>query len=1058
MVKASERERLVKATRDYLAKAQALYATGQAREHAYRPAQIALFDAFEDVLAVNDAAKSDAGFPDFTFLKASDPEIVRGYGEGKDLGENLNKIEKSDQLVRYGSYDNLLLTNVLEVRFYSESVKCSEVELARLVKGVITETAGGPEAFVEEFAAFLVRPPEKIRSAVRLAEIMGGKARRIRKAAALMLADGDPAHADLLRVYELVKQTLSHEMTIEEFADMYAQTLVYGLFAARYHDPDLDTFSRQEARDLIGQENDFLRHFFDHIAGASFPDELRFVVNELCDVLRVSDVKKIVTAHLRRGEHKGRDPIIYFYELFLNEYDAEQRKDRGVYYTPTPVVRYIVRQVDAVLVRDFKLPLGLADSSKKKYPIQVSSGYGGKRKKRATPVIQERTLHRVQILDPAVGTATFLNETIRHIHSKFVNQQGLWPAYVKDDLIPRLHGFELMMAPYAIAHIKLAMTLDELGGGTGHQAGVYLTNSLDQAIELDHNLFTVGLAAAFSEEAHKASAIKVETPIMVVMGNPPYSGHSENRSKHATSLVDRYKVEPGGNVKLQEKNPKWLNDDYVKFISLAEGLVAKNPDGGVMAMITNNGFLDNPTFRGMRWHLAKTFDSIHVVDLHGSLKKKEIAPDGSKDENVFDIQQGVAILIAVKTNQKASAAAEGKRPPLAKVYHAELFGSRKAKFEALDGDHVTFAEVDLDPKFLFFQQRDLSGRDDYAKGVALNDCFNKGVVGLFTGRDSLTIDFDRQTMWDRVEDFISLDPEDARSKYSLGKDVRDWKVASAQADVRDGHTVDRLIPISYRPFDQRWTYYTGKARGFYYYPRDSVMTDLRDDAANLALVVGRQGAATGQGEWNLAFVARNVVDLNIFSRGGGYVFPRRVRDSSGSWFDNISPSAIARFGKSLTTKPSADDVFDYIYGVLNSPAYRASAAEFLKSDYPVIPLPDDDADFLAMVEFGRRVRELHLLEASDVQDPTQLTTTFPVAGSDVVGRRKYEDGKLFINDTQYVGNVSQEVWNYTLGGYQTADKWLKDRKCRKLSASEILHLQRMLTALALVVAASKQLP
>lgn len=1050
---AADRARLVDALDDYFASAQALLATGQAREHAYRPAQITLFNKFHDVLTINDAAKSDAGFPDFLFLKKSHAEITRGYGEGKDLGANLDQIEKSDQLLKYGAYDNLMLTNVIEFRFYVHGEPGARVRLATVAKSKITVMPAAFDDFIDEFASFLEQPPEQIRSARRLAEIMGGKARRIRAVANRLLDDSSTARNEGVRdVYTLVRKTLSHDMTPDDFADMYAQTLVYGLFAARYHDPDLGTFSRQEARDLIAHEAEFLKHFFDHIAGASFPEDLKFVVNELCDVLRVSDVQTIVSAHLKTGDHNGRDPIIYFYELFLAQYDAAQRKDRGVYYTPTPVVRHIVRAVDRALIEHFGLPAGLADSHRKKYPYTVDAGYGtSKRKKTAAPVVQERSLHRVQILDPACGTATFLNETVRHVHTKFENQEGMWPAYVRDELLPRIHGFELMMAPYAMAHIKLAMTLGELGVlNPGRPMGVYLTNTLDLAAELDHDLFTIGLAAAFSAEATRASAIKTESPIMVVLGNPPYSGHSENKSAHAASLVKRYKVEPGGLTKLDERNPKWLNDDYVKFMAFSEEMVAKNADGGIMAMITNNGYLDNPTFRGMRWHLANTFDTIYIIDLHGSHKKKEVAQDGTRDENVFDIQQGVAIIIAVKK--------PGPSDGLATVLHADLYGTRTKKFQALDADEIQFQPVTLDRKFYFFQPRDTTGQAEYQTGLPVNAFFKKGVIGQFTGRDKLTVDTDRETLWKRVEDFIALDSEDARVKYSLGKDVRDWAVARAQADVKKGHTKERLIPVTYRPFDVRWTYYTGTQRGFYYYPRLEIMKDLRDDPRNVALVVGRQGAATGQGEWSLAYVARHVIDLNIFARGGGYVFPRRVRDDAGGWQDNITDSALARLTKSLSAQPNTDDVFAYVYGVLNSSEYRANAKEFLKSDYPIIPMPNDDADFQTHATFGRRLQELHLLEANDVQDPTSLVTTYPVVGDNVVARRKHDGDRVWINEKQYIGNVTCEMWEYRIGGYPVADKWLKDRRGTALSADDIRHIQQVFTAIAKVLETTKALP
>lgn len=1044
---------LVQAVNDYLDQVVEIHATGVAREHAYRPPQIDLFSKFRDTLTINDAAKSAAGFPDFTMLRRSQTEIARGYGEGKDLGENLSKIRKSPQLMRYlTEYGNLLLTNVIEFEFFLGGVPVGEpIRLATLNKrtGQLTLHREHAGELADQLEAFLSRAPEVIRSASRLATIMAGKARLIREVTKRLLADHLRTDGKAVGdVFNLVKATLSHDMTRDEFADMYAQTMVYGLFAARFHDTSAGTFSRQEARDLIAHESDFLRAFFDHIAGTSFPDDLKVVVNDLCEVFAVSDVHGIVSKHLfRRGDTEGRDPIIYFYELFLREYDAEQRKDRGVYYTPTPVVRYIIRAVDRVLTDEFGLADGLADTSRKEVSVEV--GEGQRFKSKAKKVNQTRNVHKVQILDPAVGTATFLNEAIKNIHARFKGQEGMWPSYAKDDLLPRLIGFELMMAPYSIAHLKLGMTLSELGASNSGAARVYLTNTLEKPATLNPDLLTfAGLAGAFSREASLSAEVKVENPIMVVMGNPPYSGHSENRFPYANQLVEKYKVEPGGQVKLRERNAKWLQDDYVKFIAFSEDLIARNPDGGIMAMITNNGYLDNPTFRGMRWHLARTFDLIYVIDLHGSTKKRDAATV-SGDSNVFHIQQGVAIIVAVRRAQPSTG--------LAQVKHADLYGTRQEKFTALDRDEIQFTDVDLDPKFLFFQPRSTEGRDAYAAGIPLDGLFHRNVIGLFTGRDRLTIDMDKQALIDRVNDFRHAETEEARERYSLGKDVRDWAVARAQEDVNRDFNEDNFTRITYRPFDVRWTYYTGRSKGFYYYPRDTVMRDLRGDPGNYALVVGRQGGAVGTGEWTLAYVARGVVDLNVFYRGGGMVFPLRVRDAAGDWQSNVSEAGISKLSVPLSFRPSPVDVLDYVYGTLNSPLYRARAAEFLKSDFPLIPVPADDDDFRRMAEFGARVRDLHLLESADTQHIADLNTTFPVPGTNVVTERRFADEKVWINETQYLGNVTKRTWDYTIGGYQVLDKWLKGRKDRRLSLAEILHLQRTATAIEKVIEAQDQL-
>ena len=475
---------------------------------------------------------------------------------------------------------------------------------------------------------------------------MGGKAQRIRDNIKDVLAKKDEKKPEILTVYNTIKKLLVHDLDEEEFADMYAQTLVYGLFVARYHDKTSESFTRQEARDLVPASNPFLRHFFDHIVGPDFDKRLEYIVNELCEVFSHANVQELMKQYfaddLWGKTHEGPDPVIHFYEDFLKEYDAELRKKMGAYYTPLPVVRFIVRSVDYLLQKEFNLPSGLADTSK-----------------------LENGVHRVQILDPAVGTGTFLSAVIREIYSKLKNsgQIGRWTTYVHNDLLPRLHGFELMMAPYTIAHLKLSMAFKATGFKYfNRRLGIYLTNSLEES-EPQQGLFTgFGFAESIAEESKEAAIIKNETPIMVVIGNPPYSVSSSNKGKWITELIKDYKQD------LNERNIQPLSDDYIKFVRYAEHFIEKNKFG-IVAMITNNSFLDGIIHRQMRKHLLETFDEIYILDLHGSSKKKEIAPDGSKDENVFDIQQGVAISIMIRKSVK--------KEKLGAVKFAELYGYEK---------------------------------------------------------------------------------------------------------------------------------------------------------------------------------------------------------------------------------------------------------------------------------------------------------------------------------------------------------------------------------------------
>lgn len=496
-------------------------------------------------------------------------------------------------------------------------------------------------------------------------------------------------------------------------------------------------------------------------------------------------------------------------------------------------MNFIVRAVDEVLQTEFGLPDGLADTSK--ISIDWDTDLNDKKGK---PILQKKEVHRVQILDPATGTGTFLAEVVKHIAPKIKSvAPSLWTSYIEEDLIPRLHGFELLMASYSMCHMKLDMILTELGykpGNNPPRLGVYLTNSLEEGEREVQDLF---MAQWLTREAREASDIKRKKPIMCILGNPPYAGESSNKGDWIMELMEAYKKEPGGKQKLKERNSKWINDDYVKFIRMSEHLICQNGEG-VLGFITNHGYLDNPTFRGMRWHLMHSFDKIYVLDLHGNSKKKEVSPDGSPDINVFDIQQGVSILIAVKHKRPSVKGAPAK--PLAKVLHGDLWGRRDSKYQALfDSTLAGFDWQQLEPQepqFAFIR-RNAGLEERYQQGFAVHEFMPVNSVGIVTARDALTIDSDRNNLWQRVQDFAQLEPEAARQKYKLGKDVRDWQVAWAQEDVRNNLEQDKIVPIAYRPFDTRWTLYTGNSRGFLCYPRNEVMQHMLQE--NLALATAR---------------------------------------------------------------------------------------------------------------------------------------------------------------------------------------------------------------------------
>jgi predicted helicase len=552
------------------------------------------------------------------------------------------------------------------------------------------------------------------------------------------------------------------------------------MFAARLHDPDLTTFSRQEAAELIPKSNPFLRKLFQHIAGYDLDTRIKWIVDALADIFRATDVAALLKNF--GGATETRDPIIHFYETFLAAYDPKLRKSRGVWYTPEPVVDFIVRAVDDVLKTEFNLPDGLADTSKTTVTLDTQTAD----KRSSTGYKQiEKEVHRVQILDPATGTGTFLAAVVKHIYKQFEGQQGIWSSYVENHLVARLNGFELLMASYTVAHLKLDMLLTETGykPTKDQRFKIYLTNSLEEHHPDTGTLF----AGWLSREANEANYIKRDTPVMCVIGNPPYSGISQNKSEWISNLIDDYKYVDGEHF---NERKHWLNDDYVKFLRFGEHFIEKNGEG-VLAFINNHSFLDNPTFRGMRWHLLNSFDEIYIVDLHGNALKKEVSPDGSPDKNVFDIQAGVSINIFIKTGKK-------KKGTLAKVKHFELWGERENKYQALwenDLKSFDFKDVDYTKPYYFFNPKNETGKNEYENGFRIDELMPVNVSGIVTARDSVVIDIDRQSLLKRINKFCDerfsdseirhfLFPNKKDDKYLAG-DSRGWKLSTARQKIKN---------------------------------------------------------------------------------------------------------------------------------------------------------------------------------------------------------------------------------------------------------------------------------
>ena len=1088
----------------YIDNINSAFKRGNATEHTYRGDLKQLIESIvTDVAATNEPKRQSCGAPDYILTKK---DIPVGFIEAKDIAdkdlEGNKKTGNKEQFDRYkASLNNLLFTDYLDFHLYRDGVFITKIAIGEIQNGKIVALPNNFSSFENLLKDFCLHVSQSIKSSKKLAEMMAGKARLLSEVIEKALTSDETNQEDstLKDQMNAFKEILIHDITPKGFADVYAQTIAYGMFAARLHDPTLPTFSRQEASELIPKTNPFLRKLFGYIAGPDIDDRIKWIVDSLVEIFLACNVAEILKNYGKST--KMEDPIIHFYETFLSEYDPKLRKARGVWYTPAPVVNFQVRAVDDILKTEFDLPQGIADSSKIKIKVNVQ----GKQ--------VEQEVHKVQMLDPATGTGTYLAEVIKQIHKKFEGQQGIWSNYVETHLLPRLIGFELLMASYAMAHLQIDLLLTETGyvPTKDQRLKIFLTNSLEESHPDTGTLF----ASWLSSEANEANRIKRDCPVMVVMGNPPYSGESSNKGKWIMSLMEDYKKEPGGKEKLKERNPKWINDDYVKFLRYGQHFIEKNGTG-VLAFINPHGFLDNPTFRGMRWNLLKTYDKIYTIDLHGNSKKKEKHPDGSADVNVFDIMQGVSINIFVKSGKK-------KANELGKVFHFDLFGKREMKYDFLIENSVSSIDYkelpNIAPNY-FFVNKDFDAQKGYDTGFKINELFSNNGVGLTTAHDEFVIKEKKEDLLVFYQNFQNTerDAEILHSKFNVKK-KEGWNILSGYDNIKNEKDLTKyLIPISYRPFDNRFVFYEDK---LVWRTCRKVMKHFLD-RNNIGLTLCKQ-FKTGD-NYVHTFISNKIIESSYVSNRTSeitstfplYLYPetdgQQTTNQTTERTPNLNLEIVNQIAKkiSLTFTNEKEvtkntfapiDILDYIYAVLHSPTYREKYKVFLKIDFPRIPYPKDLITFWQLVKLGGEIRQIHLLESSKVE---KYITQYPIDGNNVVGKIKfvpnsvaknddteisnrfessdnttqhYNDnisfpqphlgsndsqqlhepeveyetvlkGKVYINDTQYFDNVPEVAWNFYIGGYQPAQKWLKDRKERKLEFDDILHYQKIIVALS----------
>ena len=1021
--------------------------SGISREHSYRGDLETLIKKLVSGVEITNEPTNvtDCGNPDYVITKG---KIPVGYIEAKDIGKDLNSKSYKEQFGRYKkALDNLIITDYIWFQFFQNGELVHEIKIGEIENNSVKPIPENFSKFENLIQDFSTHIGQTIKSSKKLAEMMASKARLLQDILerAIISDEKTQENTSLKSQYETFKQILIHDLKPNGFADIYAQTLAYGLFAARLHDPTLNDFSRQEAAELIPKSNPFLRKLFGYIAGPDIDERIVTVVDNLAEVFRATNVKQLLKNFGKSTQ--TNDPIIHFYETFLAKYDPKLRKTRGVWYTPEPVVNFIVRAVDDILKTEFDLPQGLADTSKTK--IKLDTQIPDKRSATGYKQI-EKEVHKVQILDPATGTGTFLAEVVKFIYNKnFKAMKGAWSGYVEEHLIPRLNGFELLMASYSMAHLKLDMLLTETGykSSKNQRLNIYLTNSLEEHHKDTGTLFSNWL----SSEANEANHIKRDTPVMCVIGNPPYSGISSNNGKWISDLIEDYKYVDG--VHFNERK-HWLNDDYVKFIRYGQHYIEKN-DSGILAFINPHGFLDNPTFRGMRWNLLKTYDKIYTIDLHGNVKKKEVCPDGSPDQNVFDIMQGVAITIFVKTGKK-------KTNELGQVFHYDLFGKREEKYEFLwnnDICKIQFEELQTNKPYLFFVPKSDNNDMKYNNYLSLGEIFNEGVIGVQTGKDKLLSNYNTNELIANIkkETDTIIDNEDIQI-------------------------------YEYRPFDTRSFLYL-KTRTKNPYKNISIPASYRSrhsiskqfiDKVNISLLFPRQLAKE---DYNHIFISTKISDACLISnrtKEQNQVFPLYLYSETNGQqtigltnvrTPNLNLKIITEIAEKLgltfinekeETKNNFApiDILDYIYAVLHSPTYREKYKEFLKIDFPRVPYPKDVKTFWEMVKLGGEVREIHLLESNKVEDYITsyemaedaendhniITTKIEKKDWEIIDTEK-QLGRIWINESKYFDNIPVITWEFYIGGYQPAQKWLKDRKERELNYEDILHYQKIIVAL-----------
>jgi predicted helicase len=872
-----------------------------------------------------------------------------------------------------------------------------------------------------------------------------------------------------LTYLEKSSKKADRELGLQEFADLYAQTITYGLLSARWMSKNKTTpFSLNYIEQLLPSTSPFLRHMFLDMVRINAHSEITSCIKDLFSILCQVNLDHIFD--------DIQDPVIHFYEDFLEAYDKEVRKKRGVYYTPSEVVDFIVRSIDEQLKNEFDLPLGLASTqSWGEVADRLGVEIPDKRRDQAF----------VQILDPSTGTGIFPKRVLELIRETMRSQwkdcsskekQKRWKDYLIGEgefegkgLFSRFFGFELMMAPYMIAHLRLGMLLEDDYENENEMSfsfekledqeirlNVVLTDSLtyDKQMSMSYDEF-------IAQEAKIADSIKEKDSLSVILGNPPYNAESQNKHPWIINLMDDYKREPGTLNRLNEKNSKPINDDYMKFIRIAQHYLDRS-SLGILGYINPHGFLDNLTFRGARWYLWTRFCKLYVIDLHGNIRKKEVCPDGSKDKGVFDIKQGVSINFFIKKRKSIESIHSVK---FGEFFHTYLFGLRAHKSSRLSDQTTstfTFSNIpDLmeDFNYLFMVPKEVSVIKEYLNGFSVDELFTVSSVGIVTSRDKFVTSIEKFELELRIQDFFDLPRSELLKKYG-NIENKTWKLDAIKENAGQ-YSKDFILELAYRPFDTRSIYYDDN---FNSRPRKKVMQHFLN-GENLGLMIERIVENKEKGFTDI-FITKNISDKHLLG-SGTYIFPLYSYEED-QRFSNLNIEIIQSIQNIIgidDREINEVDLFQYVYVILHSPVYRKRFEDFLVINFPRIPYPKNADVFWQLVEKGKELSQVHLLESGIFNHLTSVLKntdgTIAEVSNEIIQYRAHGptitikeaekleswNDQIWINKTQYFDGVSELAWNFYIGGYQPAQKWIKDRKGRSLSADEVIHYKKIILAL-----------